>query len=287
MARPSEFDERAPAVEKVIEAGAQTVVEVAQATQVGRATLYRDMKRRPSFAALFTPLRRLTPVLVGLLLAVSAGATSTSSPVDLGAEGLDVDVTLLRWQESSPNAWPEVSAAGLTVNDLGGGLYTVSGLPLATGLDRYAVRLSAGGVGLQVYTYGAQPGVRLVWREELDLPASPSIFKQNDTRAALSLTIRRRLPAAACEPETTATFTAASATTGAVLFSDRAAVISDCVFDSTTSSYGLTATTDMNGALGTVGKFVAEVRICYGDGSCQTVPAGGSLTFTVVKRLGG
>lgn len=288
MARPSEFDERAPAVEKVIEAGAQTVVEVALATKVSRRQLYYDMQKRPSFAALFTPLRRMAPVLVGLLLAVAAGATSTSAPVDLGTAGLDVDVTLLRWQEGAPDAWPEVSAAGVTVNDLGGGLYTVSGLPLATGLDRYAVRLSAGGVGLFTYSYGAQPGVRIVWQQELALPAAVTIFKQGDTVGSLSLAVLRRLPAAACEPETELTVTAANTQTGAALFTDRAAVISNCSLDATTGTYGALFTYDLQaGDTATVAKYAAEFKICYSPTSCQTLPSDGRLRFEVVRRLGG
>lgn len=288
MARPSEFDERAPAVEKVIEAGAQTVVEVALATKVSRMTLYRDMQKRPSFAALFTPLRRFAPVLVGLLLALPLGATSTSSPVDLGAAGLDVDVTLLRWQESAPDAWPEVSATGVTVNDLGGGLYTVSGLPLATGLTRYAVRLSAGGVGLFTYAYGAQPGVRLVWQQELALPAAPTVFKQGDTAGSIALHVLRRLPAAACEPEAELTITAANATTGVALFTDRAATISNCTLDATTGTYGALFTYDLQaGDTAAVAKYAAEFRICYSPSSCQTLPSDGRLRFEVVRRLGG
>jgi len=236
------------------------------------------------------PRRRAGALLAALLLSLplAANATITSSPVDLGAEGLSVTVTLLRWQESAPDDWTSASAAGVTTSDLGGGLYTVSGLPAATGTDRYAVQLSAGGVGLQTYTYGAQPGTRIVWQQELDLPSAPTIFKQGDTFAALSLVVKRRLPAAACEPETTATVTAANAQTGAALFTDQAATITDCVLDATTGTYGATLGYDMQaGDLDTVGKYAAEFKLCYSPSSCQTVPTDGRLQFSVVKRLGG
>jgi len=234
--------------------------------------------------------RRAGALLVALLLSLplAVHATMTSSPVDLGAEGLSVTVTLLRWQESAPDDWTSASAAGTTVNDLGGKLYTVSGLPAATGTDRYLVHLSAGGIGLASYVYGAQPGTRLVWQQELDLPSAPTIFKQGDTFAALSLVVKRRLPAAACEPETTATVTAANAQTNAALFTDRAATITDCMLDATTGTYGATLGYDLQaGDLATVGKYAAEFKICYSPSSCQTVPTDGRLQFSVVKRLGG
>jgi hypothetical protein len=232
-------------------------------------------------------------VLVALLLlAGAAGATTiTSAPVQLGAAGLDLAVTLRQWTEAAPDSWPTASTVGITVNDLGDGSYTISGLPLATGTVRYAATLAIDGDaerGLFTYTYGAQPGVRLVWKEDLDLPAAPTTFKQGDTYGSLSLVVRRRLPAAACEPGTTATLTVANAQTGVALFSDRSATISNCELDATTASYGATFTYDIQaGDLATVGKYIGEFEICYEPGVCHTVPTDGRLRFEVVKRLGG
>lgn len=275
---------------------AETVKQLAPAARAAGVhpdTVRYHMRRDQSFAArvdraLGRTNRRIgAGLLLALLLVVPCAATMTSSPVDLGTAGLSVTVGLRRWQESAPTAWPTVSNAGVTVNDLGAGLYSVSGLPLATGTDRYSVRLSAGGVGLASYAYGAQPGVRLVWQEEVTLPAQPTTFRRGDTFGSLAMTVRRGLPAAACAPETTATFTTANAVTGAVLFSNRAAIVSGCALDGTTSSYGLVATYDIqSGDLATVGKYVGTFKVCYSPSSCQTLPSINALRFEVVKALG-
>jgi hypothetical protein len=268
----------------------------AYAAGVHRNTPYYQIRRDESFRARVEratgrPVRlsRIFGLVVALLLlaATTAEATITSSPVDLGTAGLTVTVGLRHWQESAPNSWPTASTAGVTVNDLTGGLYTVSGLPVATGTDRYAVTLTAGGTSLFTYSYGAQPGVRVVWQEELALPAAPTTFKAGDTTGSISLVVSRRLPAAACDPGTTATFTAASQSGGAAIITDGAATISNCALDATTTTYGATFTYDIQaGDLATVGKYLGEFQICYSPTSCQTLPSDNRLRFEIVKRLG-
>lgn len=247
-------------------------------------------QRVNSLRAVRTVPRSRIGLFIALLLAVTAPlcATITSAPVNLGDAGLTLTVGLRHWQEDAPDTWAVASTVGVTVNDLGGGLYTVSGLPAATGTDRYALTLSASGRGLVTYTYGAQPGQRVVWREELALPSVPYVFKAGDTAGSISLVVLRRLPAAACEPETTATFTAATQQTNVAIITDEAAVISDCELDATTGTYGLTLTYDwQDGDLDTVGKYLGEFELCYSPTSCQTLPSDNRLTFTVVRRLGG
>lgn len=223
-----------------------------------------------------------------LLVASPSLATITSSPVDLGTAGLSVTVGLRHWQESAPDSWPTASTVGVTVNDLGGGLYTVSGLPLASGTDRYAVTLTAGGISLSTYSYGAQPGTQLVWRQELDLPSPPLQFVAGDTYGSLQLVVTRRLPAAACDPGTTAVVTAADQSSNAPLFTAQTATISNCQLDQTTSSYGATFTYALTaGDLDTIGKYTAQFKICYSPSSCQTLPSDTRLRFEVVKRVGG
>lgn len=270
------------------------IVHAAQASEVPRQTIYDNIYRDRSFRR---QVERITGrtfragMLAVLLLAAGLSplrATITSSPVDLGTAGLTVTVGLRHWQSSAPDSWPTATCSGCTVNDLGAGLYTVSGLPLATGTDRYAVTLTAGGVSLFTYSYGAQPGVQLVWKEELELPSAPTRFVVGDSYGSLQLVVTRRLPSAACDVGTTATATAASEGSNVALFTDQTATISNCQQDQTTGTYGATFTYDLTaGDLDTVGRYVAQFKICYAPDSCQTLPSDLRLRFEVVKRAGG
>lgn len=253
----------------------------------------RDQEFRERVECLRRSLRRggMSWLLLAAVIAAPAFATITSAPVQLGATGLSLTVGLLSWDEDAPDDWTTASTAGVTVEDLGGGQYLVHGLPAATGTDRYAVTVYVTGDtarGLQSYVYGAQPGQRVVWREELALPNTPLVFKEDDTAGSVSLVVLRRLPAAACAGGTAVTFSAALAQTNAALFSNRAAVLSDCALDATTGTYGATLTYDIqSGDLATPGKYLGEFKVCYSLGSCQTLPSDNRLGWTVTKRLGG
>lgn len=236
--------------------------------------------------ALGRPLRG--PWLLLLALALPAPlAAIESPPFALGETGLTLTVRLRQWTEET-GLWADVSPHTVTVVEEGSGEYSLGNLPPATGTNRYAavVALSSDATrGLASYVYGATPGTRLVWREEIALPSSPIVFRRGDSYGSLSLTVTRGLTEEACTA--TATMDAANAQTGALLFSDRAAVISNCEQDQTTGTWGLTATADLVAAdLDTVGRYLATVELCYSPGECQTLPGASSLRFEVVRRLG-
>lgn len=231
----------------------------------------------------------------GLLLAVllaSPAAAIESEVFSLGQTGLSLTVRLRKWTEAT-GLWADVSGAPLTgidVVDEGNGEYSLADLPAATGTDRYAATVAVASDptrGLLTYTYGAQPGVRLVWQEEIALPSSPLVFRRGDSFGSLSLVVTRGLPAAACEPETVATMDAALVQTNADLFENRAATITNCALDATSGTYGATITADLTAAdLDTVGKYAATATLCYTPTSCQTLPGSNLLRFEIVRALG-
>ena len=179
-------------------------------------------------------------------------------------------------------------ASGVTVVAEGDGHYSLAGLPAATGTDRYAatIALSADADrGLHTYHYGSVPGVRMVWREEIALPSQPLIFRRGDSYGSLALTVRRGLPAEACAATVTAS--AANSATGALLFEDAAATVSDCELDVTTGTYGATFSKDLSATdLDEAGRYVATFEVCYAVDECQTLPSTNVLRFEVVRRLG-
>jgi hypothetical protein len=234
--------------------------------------------------------RSLGPWLLLLALALPAPlAAIESPPFALGSTGLTLTVRLRQWTEAT-GLWADVSPHTVTVTEEGSGEYSLANLPAATGTNRYAatVALSSDATrGLASYVYGATPGVRLVWQEEIALPSSPLVFRRGDSFGSLSLVVTRGLPAAACDPETTATMDAANLQTNADLFENRAATITNCELDATTGTYGATITSDLIAAdLDTVGRFAATATLCYEVASCQTLPGANLLRFEVVRALG-
>lgn len=230
--------------------------------------------------------------LLGLVLALvltSPVAAIESEVFSLGQTGLSLTVRLRQWTEAT-GLWADVSAAAVDVIEEGNGEYSLADLPAATGTNRYAATVAIAsdpGRGLLTYTYGARPGVRLVWQEEVEVPSAPLVFRRGDSFGSLSLVVTRGLPAAACEPETTATMDAASQQTNAALFSDRAATITNCELDATSGTYGATITADLIAAdLDTVGRYAATATLCYEPASCQTLPGANLLRFEVVRALG-
>lgn len=296
MARPSERDQwEEPFIRELEETGCSER-RAAYVAGVHHNIPCRHKRQDQNFrsrveSALGTGRQRrgLLGVVLAMLLASPAAAIE-STPFSLGDTGLTLTVTLLKWTEATA-VWAPASAAAVDVIDEGDGLYSLADLPAATGTDRYAasVALTADPErGLAVYVYGAQPGVRLVWQEEIALPTSPLVFRAGDSYGSLSLVVTRGLPAAACDVGTTATMDAALLQTNAALFSDRAATITNCELDATSGTYGATITADLIAAdLDTVGRYAATATICYAPASCQTLPATNLLRFEVVRALGG
>ena len=274
---------------------ARTALEAAGMSPKSVNTVRYHMKRDLSFAArvheaLGVGRRRLTGIGALLLACALPAAAIESDPVNLGATGLSLSVSLLQWNEET-GEWDEVDASAVTVVEEGDGSYSLDDLPAATGTDRYAATIALAAEpnrGLFTYPYGAQPGTRLVWQQEITLPSQPVVFKQDDTFGSISMVVVRNLPEEACEPETAVTFSAENAQTRVALFTDRAATISDCEEDVTTGSYGLTATYDLQaGDTETVAKYIGEFTICYDGGECHTLPANNILRFEVVRKVGG
>lgn len=230
---------------------------------------------------------RITGLLIAWTLAAAQLAAVSTPPINLGATDLDLELRLWLYDGST---WEAASVGDLTVEDLATGEYTVLGLPTATGSERYSLHIATEAdpdVALASYSYGATPGQRIVWRQELVLPSQPTTFKVGDSYGAVQLQVVRRLPAAACEAETTLTFALYSLATGAAIFSEREAEISDCELDSTTSTYGALLTYDLeSGDTATAGEFLGEFRICYSPTSCHTLPADNRLAVTITPAWG-
>lgn len=274
---------------------ARTALEAAGMSPKSVNTVRYHMRRDLSFAArvheaLGVGRRRMAGIGALLLACALPAAAIESDPVNLGTAGLTLSVSLLQYDEDA-GTWATASADDVTIVDEGVGLYSLADLPAATGTDRYSATLALASDptrGLATYVYGAQPGTRLVWQQEITLPSQPVVFKQGDTFGSISMVVLRNLPEEACEPETAVTFSAENAQTRVALFTDRAATISDCEEDVTTGSYGLTATYDLQaGDTETVAKYIGEFTICYDGGECHTLPANNILRFEVVRAIGG
>ena len=228
----------------------------------------------------------LGPLACGL--ATPASASEVTPPVNLGAAGLTLEMRL--WHYAS-GAWSSASTSGITCTDLTTGEYSCAGLPTATGSERYTLLLadeSAPEAALAEYAYGATPGTRIVWRQEIDIPSSTNVYKQHDTAGSVSIVIRRNLPAAIASGDTIATFALWSLTTGELVFGGHEAEISDDVLDQTTGTHGATLTYDwVNGGLETAGQYLGEFTVCYSGGTCQTLPSDNRLTVKVLPDFDG
>lgn len=268
----------------------------ARLTERNYSTVKYHQRRDPEFRermqtalAAGKARKRSLPWVLALALGAFAGplAAIESPPFALGQTGLSLTVRLRQWTEAT-GLWADVSPHSVTVTEEGSGEYSLADLPAATGSNRYAATVaitSDATRGLFTYQYGAQPGTRLVWREEIALPSQPLIFRRGDSYGSLALTITRGLPEGACDA--TATMDAANSRTGAMLFSDRAATITNCEEDVTTGTFGATITADLTaGDLDEAGQFLATATLCYEVDSCQTLPGANSLRFEVVRRLG-
>lgn len=294
MARPSERDQwEEPFIRELEEAGCSWR-RAAYVAGINRNTPRRHLGDQTFRARVEQAIgtgrqrRGLLGVVLALLLASPAAAIE-SEVFSLGQTGLSLTVRLRKWTEATA-LWSDVSAAAVDVIEEGNGEYSLADLPAATGTDRYAatVALTSDATrGLLTYTYGARPGVRLVWQEEIALPSAPLVFRRGDSFGSLSLVVTRGLPAAACDVGTTATMDAALLQTNAALFSDRAATITNCELDATSGTYGATITADIIAAdLDTAGKYAATATLCYTPTSCQTLPGANLLRFEVVRALG-
>lgn len=220
------------------------------------------------------------------LLASVAAAAEVSLPVNLGQAGLTLQPRLWKWDGS---AWSQAAIGGITVSDLGTGEYVVSGLPTATGEERYELVVAAAAdpeLGLASYGYGARPGQRIVWRSQIDTASSPRFFKRNDTHGAIALRVLSGLPAEIASA--TITFALWSPTTGTALFSGRPAQVADVVEDMASGSWGATLVYDLApGDLAAAGKLKGEFTVCYSPGECHTLPPDNSLELQVLVDFDG
>jgi hypothetical protein len=213
-----------------------------------------------------------------------------SDPTNLGAEGLTLDLRLYQWDGVE---WAPVDSSGVTPVELGDGDYLFTGLPLATGLERYRLIVATAGdpaSGLREYVYGARPGERITWRGAIALPDQPRLFKVGDTAGSVSLTIESGLPSTIGDGATTATARLLAIPTSTVVFTGRAATISGVVFHQPTASWGATLSYDVAALdFAVAGLHRAEFLVCYlGDPEeCHTLPADNILELHVRDQLGG
>ena len=218
-----------------------------------------------------------------LFCAAAGLAQSTPTPpVNLGATGLSLDLRLWHWTDTAGD-WAQASTAGVTIVDEGTGEYTVDGLPVATGTERYHVVLFKTGsstVAVRELTYGASPGRRILWRTELEAPAAPWVFKQNDSHGSISIAVLRGLPATIASA--TATFTMYNPADGSTVIVDQAASVTNTGLDATSGTYFATLVYDWSaGDLATAGRFRGEWEVTFPDTTKETFPKDDRLRITV------
>ncbi len=231
-------------------------------------------------------MKRLLVALCAAVALAGPAAAEVSLPVNLGVTGLSLQARLWRWDGS---AWAQASPSGITTVDLGTGEYLATGLPTATGSDRYELVLAAAGdpaQGLATYSWGARPAQRIVWRSQIDSASSPRAFKRHDTHGSVALRILSGLPADIESAEVT--FTLWNPATGAAVFAGRAAQVAEVVEDMASGSWGATLVYDLApGDLATAGRYLGEFTVCYSPGQCHTLPNDNSLELRVLVDFDG
>ncbi len=238
-------------------------------------------------AVLLAAAALMIAALISVSLVAAPAAAADSPPVNLGAEGLTPGLRVLKASDVSP--WADVDPGSAVVVEIGAGDYYVAGLPDAVGRERYFVVMTSAGDpnrALATYVYGAKPGQRIVWRSDIVLPARPRTFKQGDSFGAVELRVNSGLPVDISDGATVATFQLYDPSDDVVLFSGRAAVISDVTQDATSGSWGASLIYDLQaGDLDVAGTLLGEFRICYPSGACHTLPTTPALELVVLEAF--
>jgi hypothetical protein len=225
-------------------------------------------------------------VVVAALLALPLGAAQTTPAVGLGAEGLDLELSLLLVEVGA------VTAEVLPVDDvvtveIGNGHYMFAGLPDAGGTDRITFSVASANDPLRplyTYVYGAEPGTSVVFRVEGSIPTTGSTVVQDQTFGTVQYQVRSGLPANVGSG--TVTFSAANANTGVAVVSSRPAIISNIVEDVATGSWGAMLTYQIEAALTAApATLSAEFWITMPGGSKLPVPLQTPLRITVRRKL--
>lgn len=220
-----------------------------------------------------------------LLLPLGARA-EVSSPFNLGAAGLSLQVRIWKQPAATPGVPVAQSVSGVVIGDIGSGDYILTGLPDAAGRDRYTAVVTTTEEptrALNTYTYGARPGVAVVFKQEVSAVTGTTIV-QGDTFGTVSVVVRTGLPSGIASA--TATFYMTNASTGTALVSARPATISNVLLDATTSTYGCTLTYQLESAASaTVGTYLAEFRITMVGGAILTLPMPQPLRLSVRAKL--
>ncbi len=244
---------------------------------------------RPTAALLIVSLVALAGY--ALLDLVEPALAIDSDPVNLGAEGLALELRLHHWDGTE---WAEVDSSGIVTAEIADGDYLFTGLPSATGAERYKLIVAtaaAPAVGLAAYVYGARPGETIVWHPSaIAQPPAPSLWKVGDTAGSVQLTVRYGLPATVGDGATTATARLYDTVEGEVVFTGRAATITGVTFDEVTASWGATfAYAVAAGDFDSAGLHRAEFTVCYLGAAedCHTLPANDVLELHVRDLLGG
>jgi hypothetical protein len=194
-------------------------------------------------------MRRLV-LLALLLLAAPLGAAQTTPAVHLGAEGLDLELSLLLVEVGASEAG-ELAVDDVQVIEIGEGAYMFAGLPDAGGTDRITFSVASSNDPLRPlysYTYGAEPGTSVIFRSEVSA-VTGSTLVEDDTFGTVQVVVRSGLPEVIGDPSTTVTFTAANADSGAAVVTARPATISNVVQDVATGSWGCTLAYQVEAAL--------------------------------------
>ncbi len=223
-------------------------------------------------------------LLLLFLLPLSGSAEVISKTFNLGATGYVVGDLSFNMRKWNGTAWEAASSAGLTLNDELAGDYTIGTLPDAIASERYSVTVAwaaSPNVGLWTYHYGADPGTRIIYREEITPPSEPRVFKQHDTYGAITVVVTRGLPSAISTA--TATFTLRDRSDNTTPTLDQAAVISNVSLDVNSGTYGANFTYDLVAPdLDEDGTYLGEFEITYADTTKQTVPVDDRLMVTVL-----
>jgi hypothetical protein len=211
-------------------------------------------------------------VLLAALSSRVSYAEHVIPSVPLGATGLDINVTI-RLLEYGEIVESDESSASVVITDHADGSYGFSGLPDATGRDRYVLLAATSDNPTQHlfrYEWGAESGTSIVY-ETVDASVPQEPIVQGDTFGTVSYVVLSGLPSNI--GSATATFTAINARTKTAIVSDRPAVISLVTLDATTNTHGATFTYDLESTFTTNPvSYSAEFTIIVPGGEQITLP---------------
>lgn len=226
-------------------------------------------------------------IVLGLLVVVVPAFGVDTPPVPLCDAAQAPGLELLR-SVGDGAPWAAVSTTGVTLESVGTGDWYATGLPDATGTERYLVVLTSPIDPTQriaTYAYGARPAQRIVFRTTMSRTDGPITLKQGDSHGQIALEILSGLPSDIASPLTVEA-TMLRESDGTVTFSERPAVVSDVTEDARSGTWGATLSYALQaGDTATAGVYRAEFTVCYAANECHTLPADDSLVVRIIPAF--